>query len=97
MVSNPHNDIVRDILRRIQEAEATTGQPLSVDQAQSVEAEIRRAWLGERVYIAARPDRPDGAERNSRIMRAYLQNIRLKEIARKEGITVRRILQIVKR
>jgi len=85
-------DLIKDLLQRVAQAAPT----VSADVLAGVEADVRRDWNGERVYVSqATPN--DKATRNSRIMRAYLSNVRLAEIARLEGLTVRRTLQIIKR
>lgn len=93
-------DIISDLLRRVAAAEAAAKRALDTDMARSIERAARQHWGGDKVHIAKTPDRANStnlAERNSRIHRAYLGNVRLKEIARQEGVTTRRVLQIIKR
>ena len=101
MVTKPYQmqtqtDIIRDIIARIMAAEAASQRRLDAALAKQIEGEVRSSWAGERITVA-KGTREGRSERNSRIHRAYLQNTRLTEIARTEGITERRVLQIIKR
>ena len=91
-----HADIVRDMLARVRRAEKAAGRQLDDQLAQQVEREIRQHWGGEQVHVPRRQTRDARAERNSRIQRAYLENVRLSEIARQEQITERQVLRVVR-
>jgi Mor family transcriptional regulator len=91
-----HADIVRDMLARVRRAEKVAGRQLDDQLAQQVEREIRQHWGGEQVHVPRRQTRDARAERNSRIQRAYLANVRLAEIARQEQITERQVLRVVR-
>jgi DNA-binding CsgD family transcriptional regulator len=82
-----NNDIICDVLRRVTEALAKNQQALDADTAKRIEAEALAMW--------GSPAEQKGV-RNSRIHRAYLTGKRLDEIARIEGVTTRRVLQIIK-
>ena len=83
----PNNDIICDVLRRVTEALAKNQQALDADTAKRIEAEALAMW--------GSPAEQKGV-RNSRIHRAYLTGKRLDEIARLEGVSTRRVLQIIK-
>lgn len=94
MVTETREDIIRDIIRRIQHAEEASQRRLDAELARQVELEARQLWGGAKVHVAARPARE---ERASRVQRAYLQGQRLAEIARQEGVTPRTVIRIVRR
>lgn len=94
MVTTPRDDIVRDIIQRIQNAEEAGQRRLDAALARQVELEVRSAWGGCKVHV---PARPPSHERASRVQRAYLQGQRLAEIARQEGVTQRTVIRIVRR
>lgn len=92
--ANP-NDIVLDILNRIQEAIAEAQGELTPELVKGVEADIRADWGGDRVFIAKR--RGDGhSNRNSRIFRDYLAGERVKLLSRRYELSERQVLRIVK-
>lgn len=91
-----HADIVRDMLARVRRAERAAGRQLDDQLAQQVEREIRQHWGGEQVHVPRRQARDARAERNSRIERAYLEGVRLAEIARAEQITPRQVLRVIR-
>jgi Mor family transcriptional regulator len=96
MVNNTNkNDIVLDILGRLQEAfEAAKGE-LTPELVKGVEADIRADWGGDRVFIAKR--RSEGhSNRNSRIFRDYLAGERVKLLSRRYELSERQVLRIVK-
>lgn len=96
MVNNTNrNDIVLDILSRVQEALAAAKGELTPDLVKGVEAEIRADWGGDRVFIAKR--RGDGhSNRNSRIFRDYLAGERVKLLSRRYELSERQVLRIIK-
>lgn len=100
MVTHPahtrHADIVRDMLARVRQAERQAGRQLDDQLAQQVEREIRQVWGGEQLHVPRRQARDAREERNSRIHRAYLEGIRLAEIARQEQITERQVLRVIR-
>lgn len=91
------SDIIADIIERIYRAEQAAKQAMDDNIKRRVEAEARAMWGGDRHYVPQRGAREEQGDRNSRIHRAYLQGVRLDEIARTERITTRRVLQIIKR
>lgn len=96
MVNNSNrNDIVLDILSRLQDALCDTKGELTPELVKGVEAGIRADWGGDRVFIAKR--RGDGhSNRNSRIMRDYLGGERLKLLARRYELSERQVLRTIK-
>lgn len=87
---NRQTDLIKDILQRLTEALGN----LPADVVRKVEMDVRRDWAGTERFVAyANEVKKD---RNSRIHRAFLQGVRLREIARNEGITERRTRQILK-
>lgn len=95
------HDIISDILQRIAQAQKAGQARLDAEAARRIEAEARAFWGGSRVVVRKHALTATGqiqthVDRNSRIQRAYLDNKRLAEIARTEGVSIRRILQIVK-
>lgn len=94
MVTEDRQDIIRDIIRRIQQAEEAGQRRLDAELARQVELEARQLWGGSKIHVPARPPRD---ERASRVQRAYLQGQRLAEIARQEGVTTRTVINIVRR
>lgn len=100
MVTHPaytrHADIVRDMLARVRRAEREAGRQLDDQLAQQVEREIRQHWGGDQVHVPRRQARDAREERNSRIHRAYLDGVRLAEIARQEQITERQVLRVIR-
>jgi Mor family transcriptional regulator len=96
MVNNTNrNDIVLDILSRLQDALSDAKGGLTPELVKGVEAGIRADWGGDRVFIAKR--RGEGhSNRNSRIMRDYLGGERLKLLARRYELSERQVLRIIK-
>lgn len=89
------NDIVLDILGRVQEALAEAKGELTPELVKGVEAGIRAAWGGDRVFIAKR--RGEGhSNRNSRIFRDYLAGERVKLLSRRYELSERQVLRIIK-
>lgn len=94
MVTRDQNDIIRDIIRRIQSAEESGQRRLDADLARQVEIETRQLWGGCKIHVAVGLNRE---ERASRVHRAYLTGQRLADIARQEGVTPRTVMRIVRR
>jgi len=96
MVTNMNrNDIVLDILGRVQEALAAAKGELTPELVKGVEADIRADWGGDRVFIAKR--RGEGhINRNSRIFRDYLAGERVKLLSRRYELSERQVLRIIK-
>lgn len=95
MVTSNQNDIVLDILARLQEALTAAKGELTPELVKTVESDIRAEWGGDRVYILKR--RSEGhANRNSRIQRDYLNGERVKLLSRRYGLAERQVLRIVK-
>jgi Mor family transcriptional regulator len=89
------NDIVLDILGRVQEALAEARGELTPELVKSVEAGVRADWGGDRVFIAKR--RGEGhSSRNSRIFRDYLAGERVKLLSRRYELSERQVLRIIK-
>ncbi|MET3915963.1 Mor family transcriptional regulator [Variovorax sp. OAS795] len=93
--TNNRNDIVLDILGRVQEALAGAKGGLTPELVKSVEAGVRADWGGDRVFIAKR--RGEGhSNRNSRIFRDYLAGERVKLLSRRYELSERQVLRIIK-
>ena len=95
MVTNIQNDIVLDILSRLQQALTEAKGELTPELMKGVEASVRADWGGDRVFIARRRGEGHG-NRNSRIMRDYLGGERLKLLARRYELSERQVLRIIK-
>ena len=52
MVTRDQNDIIRDIIRRIQSAEESGQRRLDADLARQVEIETRQLWGGCKIHVA---------------------------------------------
>jgi len=87
-----HLDIVADILQRI-----TQHTKLPAKLAQAVEREVRDDWGGERIYIAkiGESGNAQRTERDQRIRAEYRQGEHVELLARRHGISVKRVQQIV--
>jgi len=90
-----HNDIVLDILGRVQEALAEAKGELTPEMVKGVEAGIRADWGGDRVFIAKRRGEGHG-NRNSRIFRDYLAGERVKLLSRRYELSERQVHRIIK-
>ncbi|AVQ83815.1 Mor transcription activator family protein [Variovorax sp. PMC12] len=89
------NDIVLDILGRLQQALAEAKGELTPELVKGIEADIRADWGGDRVFIAKR--RSEGhSSRNSRIFRDYLAGERVKLLSRRYELSERQVLRIIK-
>ena len=95
MVTNNQNDIVLDILSRLQQALTEAKGELTPELMKGVEASVRADWGGDRVFIAKRRGEGHG-NRNSRIFRDYLAGERVKLLSRRYGLSERQVLRIVK-
>lgn len=88
------NDILQDVFERL--ATALEKAP-PADAIKHVEEAVRRDWGGERCYIGKRPE--DHAEQLSRRDAAVRKDFRAGErvelLARRYGISVKRVRQIV--
>ena len=90
-------DIITDMLQRV----APLLEKLSDAREKvlaTLEKDLRGTWGGDRVYIQRRRGEADHklhSERNSRILRAYQQGRHIAYMAKAEGLTERRVLQIV--
>lgn len=93
--SNNRNDIVLDILGRVQEALAEAKGELTPELVKSVEAGVRADWGGDRVFIAKRRGERHSS-RNSRIFRDYLAGERVKLLSRRYELSERQVLRIIK-
>ena len=96
MVNNTNrNDIVLDILGRLQEALAAAKGEITPELVKGVEAGIRADWGGDRVFIAKRHGEGHSS-RNSRIFRDYLAGERVKLLSRRYELSERQVLRIIK-
>eukprot|EP00456_Euglypha_rotunda_P090575 TRINITY_DN9496_c0_g1_i28.p4 TRINITY_DN9496_c0_g1~~TRINITY_DN9496_c0_g1_i28.p4 ORF type:complete len:101 (+),score=24.61 TRINITY_DN9496_c0_g1_i28:237-539(+) len=96
MVNNTNrNDIVLDILNRLQDALADAKGELTPELVKGVEAGIRADWGGDRVFIAKRRGEGHG-NRNSRLFRDYLAGERVKLLSRRYELSERQVLRIIK-
>lgn len=87
-------DIVDDVLRRVIEMAPTFSAAL----AKQIARQVRHDWAGDRArvcYIAKREDEVR-SERNEAIKRDYRAGERTGFLARRYGLTERRIQQIVR-
>ncbi|MEO7066264.1 MAG: Mor transcription activator family protein [Rhodanobacter sp.] len=85
-------DLVADILERV-----GTHIKLPAKVAQAVEREVRDDWGGERHYVAkvGESGKAMMAERDQRIRAEYHQGEHVELLARRHGISVKRVQQIV--
>ena len=101
MQNQPHPtdpaDIIADMMQRLtpvlDKLSAGASKVLT-----AIEKDLRNTWGGDRVYIQRRRGEADAklhSERNSRIIRAYQQGRHIAYMAKSEGLTERRVLQIV--
>lgn len=88
----PHLDLVADILERVSQH-----AKLSAKAALAIEREVREDWGGERHYVAklGESGRMQLAERDKRIRDEYRHGERIKFLAHRHGISVKRVQQIV--
>jgi len=86
------NDVVLDIMTRVREMFTADAA-----QLQELEAGVRRDWGGERPYIAKLGESARAARswRDERIRSEYRRGERSGYLARKWGISERRVRQIV--
>ena len=90
-------DIITDMVQRLAPVLDKLGAGASAALA-TIEKDLRNTWGGDRVYIQRRRGEGDAklhSERNSRILRAYQQGRHIAYMAKTEGLTERRVLQIV--
>lgn len=90
-------DIITDMLQRLAPVLDKLGAGAAATLA-TIEKDLRTTWGGDRVYIQRRRGEGDAklhSERNSRILRAYQQGRHIAYMAKTEGLTERRVLQIV--
>jgi hypothetical protein len=87
-----HLDLVADILQRI-----STHTKLPAKVAHAVEQEVRADWGGERHYIAkvGESGKAQLAERDQRIRYEYQHGDHEELLARRHGISIKRIRQIL--
>jgi len=88
-----HLDLISDIFQRLAERHAKIPPKVLRD----VEAEVRADWGGERHYIAKQGEtgREQMAERDAAIRRDYAHGERIDFLARRHGISVKRVRQIL--
>lgn len=96
--SNTLDDIIIDMIDRVAKL---TLPPDSASRAQmllELEKQLRDTWGGDRPYIAHRRGEASAqlhSERNSRIWRQAQQGRHIAWMAKAEGLSERRILQII--
>ncbi|SFQ41465.1 Mor transcription activator family protein [Variovorax sp. OK605] len=96
MVNNANrNDIVLDIIGRLQEALTAARGELTPELLKGVETSVRADWGGDRVFIAKRSGEGHN-NRNSRIFRDYLAGERVKLLSRRYELSERQVLRIIK-
>lgn len=96
MVAKANTDLITDIMQRIMAACQKNEQKITPQIADDVEKSIRADWGGDRYFVAKHKNGGDHSERNSRIMRDYLNGERLKLLERRYQLSGRRILQIIR-
>lgn len=87
-------DIVKDIMQRIADQ---FGAGLSADALRRIETEVRRDWGGDRPYIARTGESARAAfsARNAAIARDWRHGESITLIARRYGISRKRVYQIL--
>lgn len=90
-------DVVRDILDRLKEA-FEQNQQIGGEFWVSFEDEIRRHWGGDLQYIAKTSDKQIAykTRRDRSIVRDHRQGEHVKFLARRYGISERRVRQIIR-
>lgn len=90
------DDLIADILGRIR-ACCSPKAAEKLDLA-SIEAEVRRDWGGERHYVARSGEtaRKGLPQRDRQIREQYRRGERVRLLARRWGLSERRVRQIVK-
>ena len=98
-LKNDPIDIIEDMMQRVAPLLA---KPPGIETREkfliALEKELRHIWGGDRVYIPHRRGAESGqlhSERNSRILRAHQQGRHIAYMAKAEGLSERRVLQIV--
>ncbi len=88
------NDILQDVFGRLS---TVLGHHQASEALRKIEREVRRDWGGERCYIGKRPE--DYAEqlasRDNAVRRHYSKGESAECVARRYGISVKRVQQIV--
>lgn len=89
------DDVVSDILARVDAALREEDAPAAA--LCRVEAEIRRDWGGERPYIPKQGEsgRRQQSQRDDQIRREFRRGERVALLARRHGVSERRIRKIV--
>lgn len=88
------HDIITDILTRV----AAVIPPKKAAALQEIEADVRRDWGGDRPYIAqiGEDARQEMSQRNEAIKRDHQRGERPTYLARKYGISRRRVHEILR-
>ena len=88
-------DIIRDILARVA-ARFGLDDPV-LDMLGLIEVEVRRDWGGDRVYVSKTGESAtlETARRNAQILRDWRAGERVSLLARRYGISPRRVRQII--
>ena len=88
------DDIVTDIMRRVAEVVTRKDARTFLEQ---IEADIRRDWGGDRPYIAKKGESAEMemSKRNAAILRDHRNGERATFLARKYGMSRKRIHEIV--
>lgn len=84
-------DIIEDTLRVC----LALAPGFSAALAKQIDAEVRARWAGDRPYIAAHAGE-GRSTRNDAIIKSYIAGDHINFLARRHGLTPRRILQIIK-
>ncbi|MFK2904567.1 hypothetical protein ISP17_11375 [Dyella ginsengisoli] len=89
----PHLDLLSDIFQRLQ----ARMRKVPNQVIEEVEQEVRDDWGGERVYIPRRGEtgRMQMEQRNRAIRADYHRGERAELLARRYGISIKRVRQIV--
>ena len=85
------NDIVSDMLQRLAGRLGADAFPPAL--MRSMEAEIRRDWAGNQVYVTASPKH----KRDAAMMDAYRSGVGIAQLAVRYELSVRRVRQILKK
>lgn len=88
------NDIITDILTRV----ATVVPRKAAEVLHEIEADIRRDWGGDRPYIAKAGESAatEMSRRNAAIIRDHQRGERATYLARKYGISRKRVHEILR-
>lgn len=88
------DDILADVIRRV--IDVWEGAPVST--LRNLERDLRKDWGGERVYVAkvGESGRQERSQREAAIREDYRRGAHVRALARKWGISPRRVQQILR-